>query len=199
MQLWFSRLAPVVAGVALVFEDLVEGFGFFDEDVCAEVGLVEEDGLEADELEHGEEHADDGAGCLGVVEEFAEGDGTVFHEQAAFGVVDHLGDGDGVFVDVEDGAGFEAGEDLLENADEVGGVGGDLLFGAEGGVGGVGVGAGGVEVFEEVREAGVGPGGFFDLLLLHEHLGGGFEAFVLEEAFDELSAGVFGVGAAENV
>ncbi len=45
----------------------------------------------------------------------------------------------------------------------------------------------------------MGPGGFFDLLLLHEHLGGGFEAFVLEEALDEFAAGVLGIGASEDV
>ena len=46
--------------------------------------------------------------------------------EAAFDVVDHLGDGDGVLVDVEDWAFAQAVEDLLEDADEVDGVGGDL-------------------------------------------------------------------------
>ena len=36
---------------------------------------MEENGLEADELKHGEEHADEGALGVGVVQEAAEGDG----------------------------------------------------------------------------------------------------------------------------
>ena len=91
-------------------------------------GLVEQDGLQADQLQHGEEHADEGALGVGVVEQPAQADGLVFHEQAAFDVVDHLGDGDGLLVDVEDGALAEAVEDVLEDADEVDGVGGDLLI-----------------------------------------------------------------------
>ncbi len=56
-------------------------------------------------------------------------------------------------------------------------------------------GAGGLE---EGRHAGVGPGGFLDLLLLQQHLRGGLEALVLEQALDELAAGVFGVGAEQR-
>ena len=41
--------------------------------------------------------------------------------------------------------------------------------------------------------AGLGPGGLFDLLLLHEHLRGGLEALVLEQALDQFAARVFGV------
>ena len=148
---------------------------------------MEEYGLQADELEHGEEHADDGALGVGVVEQLAEADGFVFHEQAAFDVVDHLGDGDGVLVDVEDGARLDAVEDVLEDADEVDGVGVDLLGFVEFAAGEF------AGVAAEVAEARDGPGGFFDLLLLHEHLGGGFEALVLEEALDEFAAWVFGV------
>jgi len=131
-----SALAPVVAGVSLVFKDLVEGFGLLDEDVGGEVRLVKEDGPEADELEHGEEHADDGGLGVGVAKEFAEGDGAVLHEQAAFDVVDHLGDGDGVLIDVEDGALAQTIEDVAKDADEVDGVGSDLLFHIERGIGG---------------------------------------------------------------
>ncbi len=39
-----------------------------------------------------------------------------------------------------------------------------------------------------MRRPGGGPRGLFDLLLLEEHLGGGLEALVLEEALDELAA-----------
>ena len=74
-------LAPVVAGLLRVGEDLVEGFGLLDEDVALDDGLMEQDGLQADELEHGEEHADEGALGVGVVEQAAEADGLVFHER----------------------------------------------------------------------------------------------------------------------
>ena len=160
---------------------------------------MEEDSLKADEFEKGEEHADDGALGVGVAEQFPEGDGAVFQEQAALGVVDHLGDSDGVFIDVEDGAGAEAGEDVLKDADEVDGVGGDLAVGTDGEIGEVGVCVGGVQIFEEGGQAGEGPGGLLDLLALEEHLGGGFEALVFEEALDEFAAGIFAVGAVEEV
>ena len=52
------RLAPVVAGLGLVGEDLIEGLGLLDEDVALHDGLVEKHGLKTHEFEHGEEHAD---------------------------------------------------------------------------------------------------------------------------------------------
>ena len=60
------------------------------------------------------------------------------------------------------------------------------------------VGSGLLRVAAEVLHAGIGPGGLFDLLLLEEHLRGGLEALVLEEALDEFAARVFGF-AAEDV
>ncbi len=184
-------LSPVVSGLLLIGEDGFEVVGLLDEDVALGYGLVEQDGLEADKLEHGEEHADDGALGVGVVEQLAEANGFVFHEQAAFDVVDHLGDGDGVLVDVEDGTFLEAGENVLEDADEVYGVGIDLLSFVELAAGEF------AGVAAEVAEAGNGPSSFFNLLLLHEHLGGGFEALVFEEAFDQFTPGVFGVGSGD--
>ena len=75
-----------------------------------------------DQLQHGEEGADQGAHRIWLfVEQAAEADGAVFHEQAALDVVDHLRDGDGFFVDVVDGAFAQAGEDVLEDADQVDG------------------------------------------------------------------------------
>ena len=55
---------------------------------------------------------------------------------------------------------------------------------------------GGVDAFvvEEVLEAGLGPGGLFEHLFLLQHLRGGLEALVLEEALDEFAARVFGFG-----
>ena len=93
--------------------------------------------------------------------------GFFFDDEAAFHVLNHLGDGDGFFVDVEDGALAETGEDLLEDADEVDGIGGDLLIHAGWRSGAFG----GSEVLGEGAESGVRPGRFFDLLLLHEHSG----------------------------
>ncbi len=110
--------------------------------------------------------------------------GPVLHGEAALDEVDHLADGDGVLVDVVDGAVAKALKNVLEDADEVDGVGGDLaLF------------VGGLDalIFEELLEAGLRPGSLFDLLLLTEHLRGGLEALVLEETLDELAARVFGV------
>ena len=51
-------LAPVVADGGLIGEDLLELVGLFDEDVTEFFGLAEQDGLQADEFEHGEEGAD---------------------------------------------------------------------------------------------------------------------------------------------
>ena len=65
---------------------------------------------------------------MGVVEQAAQADGLVFHDETAFDVVDHLGDGDRILVDVEDGAFAHAVENVLKDADEVDGVGGDLLL-----------------------------------------------------------------------
>src|SRR6201996_1505274 len=177
-------LTPVVADATLVGHDLVEVVGLFDEDVAERFGLAEQNGLQTDELQHGEEGADEGALGAGVLEELAQADRAVLHGEAALDEVDHLADGDGVLVDGVDGAVAETLENFLEDADEVDGVGGDFaLF------------VGGLQalIFEEVLHAGLGPGGFLDLLLLVEHLGGGFEALVLEEALDEFAARVFGV------
>ncbi len=132
-----------------------------------------------------------GALGVGAVQQAAQADRAVLHQQAALDVVDHLGDGDGFLIDVEDGALAQAGEDLLEDADEVDGVGGDLLFHTSDGSF-----AGGL-LAEEVAHAGIGPGGFFDLLFLQQHLRGGLEALVLEQALDQFAAGVFGVGAGD--
>ncbi len=177
-------LAPVVAGLLLVGEDLIEGVGLFDQDVALLDGLVQQDGLQTDKLQHRQEHANEGTLGVGVMEQAAEADGLVLHDEAALDVVDHLGDRDGLFIDIEYGTLTDTLEDVLEDADEVYGVGCDLALS----VGGI----------LELAHARVGPGGLFDLLLLEEHLGGCLETLVLEEAFYELAAGVFGV-ACEHV
>ena len=51
---------------------------------------------------------------MSVVEETAQGDGAVFHDEALANVGDHLRDGDGLLVDIEDGAGADALWVLLE-------------------------------------------------------------------------------------
>src|ERR1700761_4652406 len=96
-------LTPVVADAALVGHDLVEVVCFFDEDVAEGFGLAEQDGLQAYQLQHGEEGADQGALGAGVLEELAQTDGAVLHGEAALDEVDHLTDGDGVLVDGVDG------------------------------------------------------------------------------------------------
>ena len=79
---WDERdrsLAPVVFRTLLIGEDGVEGFGLLDEDVGFLGGLVEKHGLEADEFEHGEEHADESALGVGVVEQAARAYRFIFH------------------------------------------------------------------------------------------------------------------------
>ena len=46
------RLAPVVAGLGLVGEDLIEVFSLFYEDVALQPGLMEQHGLQPDQFEH---------------------------------------------------------------------------------------------------------------------------------------------------
>ena len=41
----------------------------------------------------------------------------------------------------------------------------------------------------EFFEPGIRPGGLFDLLLLHQHLRGGLEALVLQQALDQFARG----------
>ncbi len=55
--------------------------------------------------------------------------------------------------------------------------------------------SGGQSVAAKVLQAGIGPGGLFNLLFLQEHLRRGFKALVLEEALDEFAAWVFGFAA----
>jgi len=56
-----SLLAPVVSHYSLIREDLLEGIGLLDEDIAQLLGLAKQDGLQADELQHCEEGADEGA------------------------------------------------------------------------------------------------------------------------------------------
>jgi hypothetical protein len=122
------RLAPVVLDAEAFVDGLFELLVLLDVDLAEAAVLAEEDGLEADEFEQGEEHGNDGVNGAGVGEEFGEGDGAVFHHEAAADEVDHLTDGDGVLFDVEDRAAFGALDDFAEDADEVEGVGGDFLI-----------------------------------------------------------------------
>ena len=126
---------------------------------------------------------------MGVMEQAAQADGLVFHYETAFDVVDHLGDGNRILIDVEDGTLAHAVKNVLKYADEVDGVGGDLLIEIQFVCSSL------LRVASEVLHAWVGPGGLFDLLLLLEHLGGGFEALVLEETLDEFAAWIFGLAA----
>ena len=87
---------------------------------------MQQHGLQPDELQHRKEHADEGALGVGVVQQAAERDGLVLHDQAPLYVVDHLRDGDGLLIDIEHGASAQAAEHLAEDADEVDRVGGDL-------------------------------------------------------------------------
>jgi hypothetical protein len=45
-------LAPVVAGLGLVGEHLIEGFGLLDENVALQPGLMQQHGLQAHQFQH---------------------------------------------------------------------------------------------------------------------------------------------------
>ena len=170
-------LAPVVFDTETVIDDLFELLVFLDVDFAEGAVLAEEDCLKADEFQQCQEHRDDGVRGTGVSEEFGECDGAILHHHATADVVDHLADSDGVFLNVEYGATFGAFQHLAKDADEIEGVGGDVL-----------VGSGGVA---KIAHAGIGPGGLFQLAFLLEHLGGIAEALVFEEPLDQFVAGIF--------
>jgi hypothetical protein len=149
-----------------------------DEDLAEGAVLAEQDGLQADQFQQRQEHGDQRALGAGVAEQAAQGHGLVFHGEAAGEELDHLADGDGVFLHVEDGAVAGALQNVAEDAHQVDGVGGDLRLGAG--------------IVLELAEAGVGPGGGFEHLLLLQHLGGVLEALVLQQPLDQLAARIFG-------
>ena len=80
--------------------------------------------------------------------------------------------------DVEDGAVAGALQNVAEDADQVDGVGGDLRLGGD--------------VVLEFADAGIGPGGGLEHLLLLQHLGGVLEALVLQQALDQFAARILG-------
>ena len=92
--------------------------------------LAQKDGLKAHQLKQGEKHGDRGALGVRVTEQAAQRDGLVFHGEAAGEELDHLADGDGVLFNINDGAVARALQNVAEDADKVGGVGGDLGLGS---------------------------------------------------------------------
>ena len=101
----------------------------------------------------------------------------IFQCQAATQVFDHLADGDCLLVHLNHGTVAGAIENLLEGFDQIDHVGGDFRLRAFG-----------VHEFLDRR---IRPDRVFDLLLLHQHLRGRLELFVLDQPIDQLCARIF--------
>ena len=85
-------------------------------------------------------------------------------------VVNHLTDGDRLLVYLQNRLALCPFQDLLKCPDQVNHIGGDFRVGALGVL--------------EILQRGIRPDSGFDLLLLQQHLGCGFEFFVLQQAVD---------------
>ena len=112
-----------------------------------------------------------------VAEHLFQANRPVFDRQAAVQVLDHLADGHGFFVHIQNWARAGAVENLLESLDQVDHVGGELGLGAFG--------------VHELADCRIAQDRVFDLLFLHQHLRGGFEFLVFEQAVDEFVARIF--------